>query len=51
MTTETYITTGKIWKAGTGTLVVSIPKNIIDLGHFKAGDYVEISIMKLKKKN
>lgn len=40
----------KTWIAGTGTLVITIPKSIKDLQYIEEGDYVEITIEKIQTK-
>lgn len=39
--------TMKAWKAGTGTLVVTIPKNIKKLQSIEEGDYIEVTFKRI----
>ena len=40
--------TQKIWTAGTNTLVVTVPKSVLEVQNIEAGDYLEITFEKLK---
>jgi bifunctional DNA-binding transcriptional regulator/antitoxin component of YhaV-PrlF toxin-antitoxin module len=42
--------TSKVWKAGTDTLVITVPKNIRELQNIQEGDYVEANFEKVEKK-
>lgn len=42
--------TQKAWKAGTNTIVVTIPKNIQNIQNIQEGDYLEITYKLIKKK-
>lgn len=40
----------KVWKAGTNTLAISIPKNYKEVENIEEGDYLDITIQKHIKK-
>lgn len=41
-------TTQRVWISGTGTLVITIPKNIREIQQIEPRDYVEITIEKIE---
>lgn len=47
MEIRTY--TAKIWKAGTGTLVTTVPKTEQEINNIKEGDLIQITYEILKK--